>query len=502
MSKLLAYAVIVCSGAAALIIEILGPRIIAPLFGTSIHVWSAVISVTLAALALGYWQGGRIADKFDASESVLALVLLVAALLTLAIRFLSGPLQGWAFSIGGVDLGAILVCLILFGPSLFFLGMVCPYVSRARLKEMSHSGETIGAIYAVSTVGSIVGALAAAHILVPRLGIQLSLIFAAALIIFPAFLLKISQRGKLALGFFAFLTSGSHIFIKTPSAWGDIALVYREDTPYSELKVIDNKEKNRRILLVDGAFQNIVSLDDPTDSPVWYVRAIQDLYVSLNRLESRVAVIGLGGGVLPMLIRPLAKEVAVIDIDPSLLNVAETYFGFDRTQFDVNIEDGRQFLARSAESSRDAIFLDVFNGCHLPPHLYSREAFLEMKRVLSREGVLYINFLGFTKGSRSILLSSVIKTLQSVFPSVSAYSPKDPEEGDSKSVLLLASSGDLSESRLKTKLAPNPMFPVTALWPGQIITDDLNPTDIWSNVIAARWKEKSVAQIGLGPMVD
>lgn len=502
MSKILAYAVITCSGAAALIIEILGPRIIAPLFGSSLHVWSAVISVTLAALAAGYWQGGRLADKYDASHSALSIVLIIAAFLTLLIRIISGPLQSWAFAAAGVELGAILICLILFAPPLFFLGMVCPYVSRARLKEMTHSGETIGAIYAVSTIGSIAGALGAAHFLIPSLGIKLSLIFSAALTAFPALLLKISRNKKVLLLCFIALPALYQALLKAPSAWGDITLVHRSDSAYGELKVLDDKAKNRRILLVDGTFQNIVSLDDPTDSPVWYVHALQDLFLSLRSDKSRVAIIGLGAGVLPMMLKPFAEEISAVDINPGLPAVAQKYFGFNPDDFQIHIEDGRQFLAKRDSKSLETIVLDVFNGCHLPPHLFSKEAFAEMRRTLGDRGTLYINFLGYTKGSRSILLSSVIKTLKEIFPSVAAVAPKPAEEGDTKSVLILASGGDLSEERLKTKKAPDPMHPVEPAWQGRIITDDLNPSDIWSNEIAARWKEKSAAQIGLGPMVE
>ncbi|MGZ8919276.1 MAG: fused MFS/spermidine synthase, partial [Methylobacter sp.] len=145
------YLTIFLTGASVMVIELLGTRMIAPFYGTSLYVWSSLISVTMIALALGYFVGGRWADR--TKRTGLSLIIALAALFTLLIpwatRFVlmaTDPL--------GLRAGAFLSALVLFSPSLTMLGMVGPFAIKLSTSRLDGIGSSSGNIYAVSTIGS------------------------------------------------------------------------------------------------------------------------------------------------------------------------------------------------------------------------------------------------------------------------------------------------------------------------------------------------------------
>ena len=153
LSLLLRVAVLVC-GASVMVIEILGSRILAPTFGTTLHVWSALITVTLAALAIGYAVGGRIADQRPGMRTLM-MVIGAAALTLLLSDLITTAVLRMAYGAGMV-VGTFLAAVILFLPTLFLLGMVSPMVVRAAA-DQSHLGQSVGNLYALSTIGSVAG---------------------------------------------------------------------------------------------------------------------------------------------------------------------------------------------------------------------------------------------------------------------------------------------------------------------------------------------------------
>ena len=173
-------------GASSLGAEIAAARLVAPHFGASTVIWANTIATVLLALSVGYWLGGVLADRAPDRRGLGRLVLAAAVLL--AIVPFAGPpvLDAAAERIGttgaGEVLGSLLAIVVLVAPPVLLLGCVAPYAVRLTVPDVDHAGSTAGSLYAISTVGSLLGVWLAALVLVPFLGTRLTfLVFAVAL---------------------------------------------------------------------------------------------------------------------------------------------------------------------------------------------------------------------------------------------------------------------------------------------------------------------------------
>lgn len=183
------------SGAALLILELLGVRMLTPTFGSSVIVYSAVIAVFLAAMAVGYFIGGYIADRAP-HRATLALALLAGAVLIAACTPVARPV---AEAIGSVRLGGywapVLAAFAVFTLPSAVLAFVPPIAIRLEMKDVSRSGSVSGRIYAISTFGSIIGTLSV-PLLISVMRISYSLYAVAGVLVVYAILLFILPRGK------------------------------------------------------------------------------------------------------------------------------------------------------------------------------------------------------------------------------------------------------------------------------------------------------------------
>src|SRR5262245_56274104 len=192
-------ATVFLTGAGVLVLEIAGSRVVAPLYGSGLYSWSALISVTLAALSLGYWVGGRAADRRP-DPVLFHGGILVAGLLVAAIPWaargvlrLTEPLDP--------RFGVLLAAALLFFPALAVLGGVTPFAIRLSRPAEGGVGSASGIVFAVSTVGSLLAALATGFVLIPNLGVRSILgLTGVVLVLTAAAGFLASRRGKRAAG--------------------------------------------------------------------------------------------------------------------------------------------------------------------------------------------------------------------------------------------------------------------------------------------------------------
>jgi predicted membrane-bound spermidine synthase len=169
-STVLVYGVAFLSGAVLLGMEIVASRVLAPWFGNSVYVWGSLISVFLLALSLGYWLGGLLADRRP-SLRTLAAVLAAAAAFTLPLPFVYLPVSRLIVALElEFRFSVLLACLLFFLAPAVLMGMVSPFVIKLSATGLDVIGRTAGNVYAVSTVGSITGALVVSFFLIPTLG--------------------------------------------------------------------------------------------------------------------------------------------------------------------------------------------------------------------------------------------------------------------------------------------------------------------------------------------
>ncbi|HYZ80202.1 MAG TPA: fused MFS/spermidine synthase, partial [Solirubrobacteraceae bacterium] len=161
-------------GAASLGTEIAAARLLAPYFGASTIIWANTIATVLVALSAGYWLGGKLADR-RADLRGLSAVVMVASLLLALVPFVADPfLRLSVDALGslsaGAFVGSLAAVLVLVAVPIMLLGTVAPYVSRLSVRSVTETGRTIGSLYAISTVGSLVGTFLAALLLIPTIG--------------------------------------------------------------------------------------------------------------------------------------------------------------------------------------------------------------------------------------------------------------------------------------------------------------------------------------------
>jgi hypothetical protein len=176
------FVVFIC-GAIVMSFEILGSRVLAPNFGSSVFVWGSLISVFLAGLSVGYYLGGRLAD-INPSSRKLSLIIATPGLLLLTFPLYSGPVSDWIFMQDlGVRMSPLIASSVLFLVPSVFLGIVSPYTAKLMICSLHTSGKTIGTLYALSTFGSIIGTLITSFYLITLAGVSALIVGQGVLLI-------------------------------------------------------------------------------------------------------------------------------------------------------------------------------------------------------------------------------------------------------------------------------------------------------------------------------
>ncbi|MEO8650563.1 MAG: fused MFS/spermidine synthase, partial [Acidobacteriota bacterium] len=157
-------------GAIVMVYEIIGSRIVAPFIGASTYVWTSLIGVILGALSVGYWLGGRLADQRPDTKILAGLIFGAGGLISVTILLKDVVLSFVSAASIGLAWRSVLAALFLFAPASVALGMVTPFAVKLRTVSLADTGRTVGRLYALSTVGSIVGTFAAGFFLIPFVG--------------------------------------------------------------------------------------------------------------------------------------------------------------------------------------------------------------------------------------------------------------------------------------------------------------------------------------------
>lgn len=470
------------TGAAILAIELLGSRVMAPYYGTTIIIWTALIAITLAALAIGYIVGGLIIDRFPKPQpihlSVIAAGICVILLQACRQQVLTGTQSM------GMHMGAAVSATVLFLPPLLLLGMVSPMVIRLNIGSVKRAGRIAGAFYAVSTLGSVIGAVLTGFVLVEYVSTSRLLLGIAA------FLIALGGGGLLLNGKRAVAGSAAGIWILATLATGtprvDAKIVkHHARSAYGNHQVLDIQQM--RYLSTDGLMHTIVRTNDG-ENIAPYVNCMELL--PCLRPDAKTSLqIGLGGGLVPTIFSKHYDITSdIVEIDEAIVPIAKTYFGFESTG-DVYIEDGRTHFTRS-DRKYDFIVLDVFNTDRQPWHLFTREYFDVTRQHLNEGGIFAINVFGFDRSQDSKSWHSVVHTVQAVYPEVDAYiasfSPKAAKRSK-VNIVIFASESALGEPQLelarpqvrkRLDMYISQQIDLSDLQPaGILLTDNFNPLD-------------------------
>jgi spermidine synthase len=490
MKNVQLYLVVFISGAAVLAVEILGTRILGPFYGVSLFLWSALITVTLAALSAGYWLGGRWADRGATLARLCQLPGLAGAWL-LAVPWLKHPILAFTESLG-LRLAVLVSAFILFAPPLTLLGMVSPYAIKLKTLNLTEVGRTAGNLYAMSTIASVLSALLTGFLLIPNVGVNRLTFIIGLILLLAAALGMFEKMGSRARTGAAVVFLGGVLALwfapasRSTPARGLVALT---QSAYAEIRVLDTSEG--RHLLIDGGIHTIV--DTLMLRSIFPYVAVVDLAQNLFARPGEMLLIGLGGGSVANNFSRTGWRVAAVEIDPVITRIAQGYFDFDSAAVPGITWTGAVF-GDQKQRHRSHRAQRVRQQCD-PVSPGDRRSLALMAARLRENGILVINIE--TVGWHHVLTRALAATLRRHFSEVLALPLAEPPDRLGNIVLFAANR----ELELKRELErdyfdqdyrfganyhrvhawDNRFSPDTRRAP--MLTDDLNPVEVWSEAV-------------------
>ena len=478
----------IVTGAAVMIVEILGAKMLAPFLGTSHFVWTAQIATTLVALAFGYFVGGMLAQRNIPLRALYFGILGAGVYLCLSV-WLMEPLAYWCLNFR-LPAGSLIAAAFLFFVPLALLAMTAPFLIAVLTQSLAAVGNNVGRLAALSTVGSFIGTILIGYVLIPLWPNSVIMYFTASLLMVLAILYFFGwdRRMKMAALILALIGAALGFFgVKAQSRdeFAEMEQLYRGNSNFGQVQVLQSKNGHRRYYLNDNLVQNVY---DPLQkkSAAMFTYMLHGLARAYTPKIHRVLCIGMGVGIVPMQFAAEGVAVDVVEINPAVVRVATNYFNCDPGRFHLALGDGRQFLNRAIPQRYDAVILDAFLGDSSPSHLMSREAFAAIKKTLSEEGTLVINCFASVEDGDDRFGACLDKTLRAVFPSVRIH-----QSYAGGNVFFVASSrpdlafvhsiaiDDIPEAvRDSVRAAFNGLIEMN-MRHGILLTDDFNPLDYY-----------------------
>lgn len=498
------YLAVIVSGASVLAVELLGTRIIAPFYGAGLYLWTAQISVALAALSVGYAIGGRWADRGPKLERF-ALLLGLAGIWIALIPLLRTPALV-ALESAGLRTAVLLTSTLLFFPPLTLLGMVSPYAIRLKAASLDVVGTTAGNLYSVSTVASVFAAIATGFFLIPSIGVtRFLLLIGAVLAATSALGLILARRTRpiaIAVVMLAGIVTASAI-APDIKANPEAGLLDTRQSAYGEIRVVE--VDGYRYMVLDGGIHTII---DPNtwDSQFQYVHVL-DIAKGMFSEPGEMILVGLGGGSVVKSFRRDGWKIDAVEIDPEVVEVAYSHFGLFRVEAEVYVMDARQYFITNEKKYSLAV-LDAFGSSAVPFHLTTKEAFALVKSRLTDNGVVAMNIEAV--GWDDQIVRSLSATLKEVFTHVLILPIAEPPDQIGNLVLMASDRAlelreelPLPQDRFSAEYdrvhAWDNQFTVKPGW-GPVLTDDLNPIDIWAervNLVARKQLHEFFGSRGL-----
>jgi spermidine synthase len=485
------------TGGVVMALEILGSRLLAPVFGNSLFVWGALIGVILAAMSSGYAFGGWASDRYRVGH-VLAGLLLGSGCWTLLIAWRGQPAMLWVSQmIEDPRWGPSVAASILLAPPAFGLSGVLPALLRLSVLDMGHLGRHSGSMIALSTLGSLAGTWGTAFFLLSWLGTQalVASLGGIQLLLGLTWLwLETSVRARMVVSLLVgiFLV-GWHVSAPRQTVSG---VVHQEDSPYQQVRVRD--DDLFRYLVLDRTWHAVMWKSDPVTLFLPYSQ-VMVAALALTPEPKRGLILGHGGGSLAKWLAQYWPELEldIVEVDPAVVRMAEEYFEYRAPEnHHVFVKDGRAFL-QSTAAKYDIIWADAFARHLIPFHLTTVEFFSELRSRLNPNGVVAVNIASSGEGGDLLRATAVVETLKTAFPVIETYGVKGPwrtKHKGAENIIFLG--GDPVERTAYTDLVSRvqslvqarrlPVEVISLLasrrtqpWsPGLRLTDDFAPYDL------------------------
>jgi spermidine synthase len=485
------------TGAVVMALEILGSRLLAPVFGNSLYVWGALIGVILAAMSSGYAFGGWISDRYTGGAVPAGLLLFSGGWTFLVAWGNQAVLFEIEKLVSDPRWGPCLAAAVLLAPPAFGLSGVLPAMLRLAVADMDHLGRQTGRMIALSTVGSLAGTWGTAFFLLTWVGSQSLVAWLGGIQVGLGlwWLLK----GTPARPSVLFVGLGCSV------VFGTLALnpiqrlnqpVYQEDSPYQQVRIRD--DQLFRYLILDRTFHATMWKSDPA----WLFLPYSQLMVSSLALASepkRGLILGHGGGSLAKWLARHwpALELDIVEFDPTVVRMAEEFFDYHPpANHHVSVKDGRAFL-HGTDRTYDVMWIDAFARDMIPFHLTTVEFFSLVRTHLNPDGVVAVNLASSGREGDLARAAAVVQTMKRAFPVLTTFAVEGPwKTGMTQAKNLIffggrpieTDSADRLVARV-TEMAMTRQLPMEAIallhsrrvepWPTGIeLSDDFAPYDL------------------------
>ncbi len=383
------------SGFSVMVFELIAARLMSPVVGTSTYVWTSIIGVIVAAMSLGYWAGGILADKRSRDSDVVCL-LLFAALCMVCALYQQRSLLQWVASLEiDIRLQATIAACVLFAPSSFVLAALSPYLAKLQTESLTVAGRSVASLSAVNAVGSIVGTFSAGFFLFGWLGVQSVFVLLIAILVATSWLDNPGWRWRWRIGVSILFLVLIIIYIATPTPRKvSTQAVDTASAHYTIQQWVKDGKEIRGIMSGPAGVQSGVDIHQPDRLVFWYT---QQLANAVERAPHKRRILMLGGGTftLPQYLarRYPQSHIDVVEIDPGLLPIARQYFFYrDPPNVRPIFQDARVFLEQTNDRY-DVVLVDVYNDGDIPSSLVTNEYAQALQRHLYDHSRIAVNMI-------------------------------------------------------------------------------------------------------------
>lgn len=434
--------------------ELLSAKFVAPYFGSSLYVWSAVLGITLSALMLGYYFGGYLSEKSKNLKTSVLFVLSLGASLLILMPFSASSIMNICIEMS--VLSGVLTSLIIFlFPPLFLFGTSSPLLIDILNKDMNKAGKASGTIYSISTFGGIIATFLLGFYLIPEFGLTIPAVCVGSILLMvTAFGFLNLKKKFLAVANVIIIVLAVSNSVKANNAdTGEYKLLYSTEGILGQIKVIEQPfttysrgTHKGRLLYVNNTVQTIAFAEN-TSKTLWDWSFFYKGVSSLAKKDGNVLLLGLGGGTFYHQLTDLGYAVDAVELDQRVKDIAVKYFSVPENA-NVIVDDARHFVNIN-KKKYDLVLMDLFLNETPPAHALTLETFEKVKSDLNENGFIMINFYGFLTGDNGKAARSIIKTVKEC--GFQTYVLPTPGEESERNLIIIGAISELDFNQIDEK---------------------------------------------------
>lgn len=469
-------------GAIGMILELVAARVLSPYVGSSNLIWTTIIGVMLTSMSLGYWIGGKFADK-KPEIGILSNFILLGAIFTSLIPIMETILVENLIKISGnLVVIAFIAATVIFGIPSFVLAIVSPYAVKLKDKQLEEVGKISGKTSSLSTIGSILGTFLAGFCLIPTFGVR-TIVLGVTITLTIISIELYPNKNKKYIAFITVLTICLIVFC----ALGKVLfekqhpeIIKDVDSEYSRIWVLQAKNENTtfKTLQVDTGRESYIN-EKTGEMGAGYLY-FYDLMEYFNKNSNSTLMIGGAAYTYPMhyLKKYPEKTIDVVEIDEKMTQLAKKEFGLDTQNKNLKIyhQDGRSFL-NTTQNKYDCILIDAFKGLNAPFELTTAQAMIKAKNCLNENGIVITNIISSLEGKEAEFLEYEYATYKKIFDDVKIFQVQPLKKDITQNLILVGIKGnpDLDKTKQEqyTQLLENEVKDFTT--DKQIVTDNYAP---------------------------